>query len=243
MKPYTGTIIIAISVILGAFLLARGYKSRANHNNTISVTGLGEENFTSDLIVWRADFSRKEFVLKDAYTALNADQKTIKKYLAQKGISNAEIIFDAVNIQKDFTTEYDFNGAVKGSIFNGYILSQTIKIESKNVDKVENLSREATELIDLGIELNSYPPSYFYTKLADLKLKMIESATKDAKLRAEKIASSAGDNLGSLKKADMGVFQITAQNSTEDYSWGGSFNTSSKRKTANITVRLDYMVD
>jgi len=41
----------------------------------------------------------------------------------------------------------------------------------------------------------------------------------------------------------MGVFQITGTNSAEDYSWGGSFNTDSKYKTASITVRLVYEVD
>ncbi|HEY4616893.1 MAG TPA: SIMPL domain-containing protein, partial [Flavobacterium sp.] len=29
----------------------------------------------------------------------------------------------------------------------------------------------------------------------------------------------------------------------EDYSYGGSFNTSSKNKTATITVKLVYQVD
>ena len=41
----------------------------------------------------------------------------------------------------------------------------------------------------------------------------------------------------------MGVFQITGQNSSEDFTYGGSFNTFSKNKTANITVRLEYEVD
>jgi len=41
----------------------------------------------------------------------------------------------------------------------------------------------------------------------------------------------------------MGVIQITAKNSAEDYSWGGSFNTSSKLKTASITIRLEYEID
>jgi len=45
-----------------------------------------------------------------------------------------------------------------------------------------------------------------------------------------------------MKSADMGVFQITAENSSEDFEWGGSFNTSS-RKTANITMRLKYEID
>ena len=49
--------------------------------------------------------------------------------------------------------------------------------------------------------------------------------------------------LGVSIKANMGVFQITAENSSDEYSWGGSFNTSSKRKTASITMRLNYEID
>jgi uncharacterized protein len=41
----------------------------------------------------------------------------------------------------------------------------------------------------------------------------------------------------------MGIFQITAQNSNEDYSWGGTYNTASKEKTASITMKLNYEVD
>jgi hypothetical protein len=41
----------------------------------------------------------------------------------------------------------------------------------------------------------------------------------------------------------MGVFQITGQNSAEDFSYGGSFNTASKNKTANITVKLVFQVE
>jgi hypothetical protein len=41
----------------------------------------------------------------------------------------------------------------------------------------------------------------------------------------------------------MGGFQITAENSSEDYSWGGSFNISSKKKKASITIKLRYDID
>jgi hypothetical protein len=40
----------------------------------------------------------------------------------------------------------------------------------------------------------------------------------------------------------MGIFQITGQNSNEDYSWGGVYNTTSKEKTASITMKLTYQV-
>ena len=240
MKNYINTILIACSVIIAGYLLASGYQNRAKVSQAISVTGSGEENFTSDLIVWRASFSKRDMVLKQAYADLNTDQKTIRKYLTSKGVKSDEIVFEAVDIQKDFNYDYDENGQLRNTIFNGYSLSQSLKIQSKNVDVVENISREVTELIDAGVELNSFAPDYYYTKLAQLKIKMIEAATKDAKNRAEKIAMNAGGVLGDLKNADMGVFQITGENTQEEFSWGGNYNTSSKKKTANVTIRLKY---
>ena len=243
MKQYINTTIIALAVIISGYLLANGYKNRAKVSQSISVTGAGEENFSSDLIVWRANFSKKDYELKTAYANLNKDQNTIRKYLISKGIQGDEIVFDAVEIQKDYFNEYDENGQLRNSVFNGYSLTQSLKIQSKNVDRVESISREVTELIDAGIELNSFAPDYYYTKLATLKIKMIEAATKDAKNRADKIALNAGGALGTLKSAEMGVFQITGENTSEDFSWGGNFNTSSKKKTANITIRLKYDID
>ena len=69
---------------------------------------------------------------------------------------------------------------------------------------------------------------------------MIAAATKDATARAETIAGNSNSHVGNLKKADMGVFQIVAQNSSEGYSWSGSYNTAAKRKTATITVSLTF---
>ena len=72
---------------------------------------------------------------------------------------------------------------------------------------------------------------------------MISKATEDARLRAEKIAEFSGGELSDLESAKMGIFQITGQNSGEDYSWGGILNTSSREKTASITMKLVYKVD
>jgi hypothetical protein len=122
-------------------------------------------------------------------------------------------------------------------------LTQTINIKSKEVEKIEKITREVSELLDKGIELNVSSPEYYYTKLADLKIQMLAEAAKDARKRAETIASNSGAKLGSLKSASMGVFQITAPNSSEDeYSWGGTFNTSSKEKRASINMRLTYQI-
>lgn len=240
MKQHLNTFLIAAAVIIAAIIIGGSYASKAKSGQSISVTGLGEENFASDLIVWGATFSKRGGDLEMASAELKADKDKIRKYLVSQGVKSEDIVFSSVDIQKEFSTSYDGNGNVQSSYFSGYLLNQTLRIESKEVDKIELISREVTELINQNIELTSMAPDYYYTKLAELKLKMIESATKDAKERAEKIAANSGSSLGNLKNASMGVIQITARNSAEDYSWGGSFNTSSKLKTASITIRLEY---
>ena len=243
MKNHLGSVIIGGFVLIAVYVLGRAYQNRGKNTDSISVLGLGEENFTSDLIVWRASFSNKDENLKTAYANLQKNREAIRKYLISKGIKEKDIVFLAIEISKDFQNDYDENGNLRFSLFKGYILNQQLKVESKEVDKVESISREATELIDFGVELTSFNPEYYYTRLNELKIKMIESATKDAKVRAESIASNAGGDIGHLKSADLGVFQITGQNSSEEYAWGGSFNTFDKAKTARVTIRLKYEID
>jgi len=235
--------IAALGFIIGLAILGSAIKNRNKSENTIAVTGLGTKKFTSDLITWSGSFSKNNVDLKSAYDELALDRKVINDYLISKGIRQNEIVFSSVDIQKQFRSYNDANGNYVQGEFSGYNLTQKVSIESKEVAKIENLSRNITEIINRGIEFTSSSPSYFYTKLATVKQEMIAAATKDARERAEKIAENSGSSLGHLKKATTGVIQITAPNSNEDYSYGGTFNTSSKEKEANITIKLEYEVD
>jgi hypothetical protein len=166
----------------------------------------------------------------------------VRKYLVEKGIPSENIVFNSVQTNEQRDNQYQ-NGNYVGSVFQGYELIQSVKIESTNVELIESVSREITELLNKGVQFNSTPPRYYYTKIADLKIEMISKATEDARIRAEKIAENSGGKLGELSNANMGVFQITGQNSGEDYSWGGVYNTQDKKKTASITMRLEYRID
>ncbi len=232
-------LIFGIAMVLSAFFLGNAYVERSTPPKLISVTGLGSENFTSDLIVWEGQFSTFNKDLKQAFAALNKDKQLVREYLTKKGIEEDQIIFKAVQTIEQRDNRY-VNGNFVGSDFKGYSLHQDVQIESNNVEKVESVSREITELLNKGVQFNSSPPRYYYTKLADLKIKMISKATEDARIRAENISKNSGSRLGDLISAKMGVFQITGQNSDEAYSWGGAYNTSSKKKTATITMRLEY---
>lgn len=242
MKNNFTAIIFGVAIVLAAYLLGNSFVNRNKKEGNIAVTGLGKADFMSDLIVWEGSFSQENISLKQAYSDLEKDKKVIKDYLNAKGIADKELVFNAVSSRKNTRSRY-VDGKYAGEDFLGHVLTQSIQINSKDVEKVEKISREITELLNRGIQFYSEAPRYYYTKLADLKIEMISKATADAKSRAEKIAKNSGGKLGRLISAKMGIFQITGQNSNENYSWGGTYNTSSKDKTASITMKLDYRVD
>ena len=243
MKNHFAPIIISIAVIISVLLLANAYKYKFRAQENVSVVGLAEVDFVSNLIVWQGSFSRKSYELKDAYAALKNDENQIRAYLKSKGIADSSVVLSSVYINKDYNNTFDKAGNITGNNFSGYTLTQTVKIESMDIDKVETLSREVTELIEKGIELNSSAPLYFYTKMADLKMDLLAKASADAKARAETISKSVGSSLGKAQKANMGVFQITGKNRNEEFSYGGSFNTEDKFKTASVTIRMEYALE
>ncbi|MES2621254.1 MAG: SIMPL domain-containing protein [Bacteroidota bacterium] len=240
-KIFTSAI-IAFAIVFSSLALRNAWVKGKKGNERISVTGLASKDFVSDLIVWKGNFSRMSMNTAEAFNDLKRDADMIKTYLISKGVTENEIVFSSVTINKQFQQVQMGENNWK-QVFIGNQLTQQVQIESREVDKIERISRDITELIGQQIELNSIAPNYFYTKLADLKIEMLAAATKDGRTRAEKIAENSKTKISGLNNADMGIFQITAQNSTEDYSWGGAFNTSSKNKTASITVKLNFNIN
>ena len=239
MKNYKPIYIMSSTLIIVAVILGIYFKSALQQVDSIKVTGSAKRDFVSDIIVWESTFSTKNMFLKDAYKKLDEDRKLISNYLKENKISLDDVIFSSISIKKKFDYKWD-NDGIKYEEFSGYLLKQNLKIESTEVSKIEDLSRDITTLIDSGVEIQSGVPYYFYSRLSDLKIDMIAEATKDADIRAQKIADNANTKLGKLINGQMGVFQIVAKNSTEKYSWGGTHNKTSKYKTATVTMRLNY---
>jgi hypothetical protein len=243
MKQGLTAIIIGLSIICTALIVSAAYKYKFKGEEIITVTGLAEKNFSSNKIVWQGDYSRKMPDLKSAYSLLKNDEKVVSGYLKSKGINDDELLFSSVDINKDFINTSNDRGVITNSKFDGYTLKQSVTIQSTDINKVEKVSREITELIEKGIEISSLPPSYYYTNLSELKIDLLAKASADAKLRAQTIAKNSGSELGKIKRANMGVFQITGENNNESYAGGGTFNTSSRNKTASITIKIDYAVE
>ena len=240
-----GSLAIGAALVASTVVAARSWvevKTRVVH--TIDVTGSAKKRIVSDLIKWDAYLSTESLDRKSAYQALSEHIKKTKDYLKAQGLDDEEISISAVNTTERYETEYTGTGDTQTSkeIFKGYSTSQTISVTSLKVSTVERVSREVTQLLEQGVPINSSAPAYFYTKLGELKIEMLAEASKDARVRAERILASAGEaQLGPLTDADMGVINVNPANST-DTSWGGNNDTSSLDKDIITIVHCNFEI-
>lgn len=227
---------LAIALVICALILANPLSNFAASKTSITVTGSAKKEFVSDLAVWRGAFYQESTSLPEAYGNLKNALEKVKSYLVGKGIAPDQIIVSSISTMPQYI--YNQNGSSTGQIAS-YRLSQTVEIKSSDVQKIASIARESTELIEQGIIFESQPPQYFYTKLNDMKVNILAEATKDAKLRAEKMATSTGSKIGALRSAKMGVFQITPVNSNEITDYGIN-DTSSIEKEITAVVNVEF---
>ena len=230
-------IIIVAGFIAGSFYVTSGFVKIKSGSNVITVTGSAKKQITSDLVVWTGTFTAKSQDLKAAYSLLADNKTSVQSYLDNQGLTD-KIVYSSITMNIHYVMgQY----GMPTSQVESYELSQDVTISSADIDKVTDISRNITELINDGVQFQSQPPQYMYTKIADLKIEMLAAATKDASTRAQMIAENAGSKLGKLKSASMGVFQITPKYSN-DVTDSGINDTSSLEKEITAVVNCQFYV-
>ena len=236
-------VIMAVGVVLAAVVVAAAYtEGHRPQPGTITVTGLGETEFTSDLVVINGYFEADDNDAAKGYSTLEEQRAIITSFLIEKGVKSEDISFDMPSTRK-LSEPWVENGEYMGTRFAGYRTSQEFCIESTDVEAVEAAARALPSLIAKGISIEVYNPQYYYSQLETVKLGLIASAAADARERAKKIAKNSGSEIGDLKLSRAGVFQITAATGDEEFSAGGSFNLSSREKKARVTVRSEFYIN
>lgn len=233
------------SLILGAALVIglaiHGYDmSNRSGGNTIAVTGSAKKSVQADLAKWNASFTRHATVsnLKETLALANGDTERIKKFILDTGIPETSITFRPIQSDTVYSSK---QGDYSQSIENvaGYNIRQEVKVEDMDIGKVDTLAKNISKLIDQGIIADYQNTEYYYTKLDALRPELFAAATKDAKTRAEAIASGTGVRVGALKSARTGVIQVLAPNST-DISDYGTYDLSTKAKEISATVNVSF---
>jgi len=240
-------LILGLSLVAGTFIVSNAFYKVKALSNVISVTGSADKLVTSDTAKWSSSFSRVVSTsgLKEGSVQIENDLQAVKAYFAEKGVTEKEMTIrpatTSSNCQSSNDIIYDKDGQRCSKII-GYTLSQSILIESGDVAKVTKLAQESVGvLIAEGLIFNSQNVEYYFNKLADLRIEMVSEATKNAQARAQQIAESTGAKIGNLQSASLGVFQVSAPNSTEisDY---GIYDNSSVDKKISATVRASFVL-
>jgi len=228
------SLILGICFIIGLSLVSYTLFQIKEADNTLSVTGSAKQSVSADMVKWNSSFSRTVLAsnLKNGYTQMKNDETVVSNFLKSNGITDAEMTISPVSMQKNYY--YDKSNAPEE-----YTLAQNVMIQSTDIEKIKNLSKNVQSVIDQGVIFSAYSPEYYYTKLPEVRVTLLPDAMKDAQNRAESIAKSTGKKVGSLKSASMGVVQVMQPNSV-DISDYGNYDTSTIEKEIMITVKASF---
>lgn len=261
-----GGFFFALANVICVAIIVLAWLSVKHEPKMLEVKGSAKKAITSDTITWSTSITARDADLPKAYAKLKADADKVAEFIKAAGVPEKEVTFYSINTQKIFAkqmipTTTQPNGpatltAISGTVISGggngaptiiqtdkveeYVLSQGVSIESHSMDKVPAISRNITNLIKDGVEIESGAPRYTYSKLSELKIDMLAEASKDATNRATQIVSNANGKLGRLVEAKMGVMQINPKGVTDVSDTGNNDVTALEKEIlAVVTVKFE----
>jgi hypothetical protein len=124
-------------------------------------------------------------------------------------------------------------------VHTGYTINRSVVVRSSEIEKLTTLANNTGPLSGTDYTVTSGGLELTYSKLDEMRVKLLTNAIKDATERANAIAFESGRTVGSLRNATGGVVQVLAADGVEisDY---GSYDTSSLNKEVMVTVRASF---
>ncbi len=208
--------IIAVGLTLIGVMINTGISNFKNRDRVVTVKGLAEMEVPADKVVWPLMYKDLGNDLLTLYNNIQTKNKTIVEFLQANDISSEEISVappEIIDMEAERysaqTPQYRYNA------------TSVITVTSKDVEKIRKLISEQTELLKQGVAITGgdyrYSTIYEFTGLNDIKPQMIEEATKNARLAAEKFAIDSGSKLGKIRDASQGQFSITDRDANTPY--------------------------
>ena len=122
--------------------------------------------------------------LVTSYVALKGGTEKVVAFLKAQGVKEVEIQTESASITEEFelikedkvlpNTNVPLRSERRES--KGFTAKQVVAVNSTNVAQIEKVSREITTLLEQGVDVTSHAPSYYYTRLGELKLEMLAEA-------------------------------------------------------------------
>ncbi len=213
--------ILGVSLFLGlstlGFLLGKSLLDMKQLERSVTVKGLSEHEYPADIVIWPIQFTEADNDLGTLYQTMESGTAKINRFLADKGITNAEVTVNAPAITDKSAQQY---GGGPRAEFR-YTATQTVTVYSENIDGVRKAMSALSELGKQGLVLSGdnhqAQSEYLFTRLNEIKPQMIEEATENAREVAEKFAEDSNSHLGKIKQASQGQFSISARDNNNPH--------------------------
>ncbi len=227
---------LAAGLVFAALVFANAW-TRISETQVVNVTGSARKNVRSDLVIWRANYSVEAATLLEGQQKLREDLAKITAFLQHRGLT--EFALSAPQIRELTRRQRNEDDDTVTQVRVGYRLTQALEVRSADVERLPRLTADSGELLEQGVAIASDGFEFIYTKAGEAKVEMMAAATKDARARAEQIATQGGRRLKGLRSARMGVVQINPLYSSST-SWEGNNDTTSLDKTITATIGATF---
>ncbi len=230
-KPTIWVIIMAFGIALGGFFIGNGiYKSMARR--TVTVKGLAEMDVVADTAVWNIKFNRVGGDLGAVQSAIDSDIQKTREFLTQNGFNDSEIQNLRITVRDKFAGYSDAQRRDEDA-GDRYVIETGVMVRSNSVNLVDTVSRKMGELVRQGVTVTEdyAGPIYVFNGLNDIKIKMIEAATKNATAAGEQFAKDANAKLGKIQSANQGLFTVAARDQMDAWS-------DNEKQSINKRVRV-----
>lgn len=231
--------ILLLAVVLAfGLIIATSIVSNALPNDGITVTGSASKIVKSDKGTLYFTLISRQKNRKITYEVFKKQIPIVKSYLISKGIKEEDINIKTSNSYNVYKMLPNGNTSNEIEYYNG---QQPIEIKSDKVELIKEISTDINSLMNKGIEIDVNTPEYYYSKISDLKVELLNEATKDAKQRASAMLKATHNRTGKIQSVKMGVFQITSPNST-DVTDSGIYNTESIEKKVTAVANVVFKI-
>jgi uncharacterized protein len=219
--------ILAIGMIAGGYLLGNGLVRAKDADRSVTVRGLAERDVTADLAIWTIAYSAQAEDLATAQASADQDTAAIRGFFRELGFPAEALQPSGVNV-----SQFSDNGITK------FTVRQRMTLRTHDIARAQNSVRRQFELVRRGVVLDEGSGiAYTFTKLNDIKPKMVAEATKDARASAEKFAADSGTSVGTIKSATQGYFEINARDGDSGGGWGAS---DTPYKKVRVVTTVDF---
>ncbi|MCQ2958722.1 MAG: SIMPL domain-containing protein [Bacteroidales bacterium] len=214
-------------------LMKNAIENFAQKDSYVSVKGLAEREVPADKVVWPISLKDVGNDLSDLYDMMTTKTNKVKAFLKKNGIKEDEISMSATSVYDRQAERYSSD-----NISTRYQVTKTITVTSNKVNLIRELMSSQEELLKQGVAIaageswEGNMPTFEFTGLNELKPQMIEEATKNARVVAEKFASDSKSELGKIKYANQGQFSIYDRDDNTPYI-----------KTVRVVTTIDYYLN